>query len=386
MTPVQERAEARRRTPSGRRSTFGRIVPSERNDDVALDVTQTLAQIDVRSGERRMLVSGEPPLDDDGEGIARVMTLAPGVDLRGLEPAAQPDSTASLRVPALDIDDDALYPVSVKVLIGPRPVMIVSGDQPLPRTVVAAVAHRWGRTLTEDVEDGETPRDTAQSVKNTALSVLRNRIFAIEQSVRDALADEEIGTRDYAALRDYPARLATVERLAAAVLDPEPSWMSLHPPKLGPFGVAMPEVDFFFKHAGDIEGDAKQAVTRLSGLLSSQQVVVMQRQRLEVERFQRVVTLVGAAVLVPGLVAAVFGANVGFHGRDRPGAFWAMLVFMAAGGVGSYALLRSIELGVWADVAQRWPLRTLRPRMWPLTLGALAVGLAIAGLVVLCQS
>jgi hypothetical protein len=63
-----------------------------------------------------------------------------------------------------------------------------------------------------------------------------------------------------------------------------------------------------------------------------------------------------------------------------------MLLFMAAGGVGSYALLRSVELGIWADVAQRWPLRALRHRMWPLTLGAFAVVLAIAGLVVLAQS
>ncbi len=334
-----------------------------------------------------MLIDGDQPFEDDRSDIARIETLAPSVDLPALDRAAQLDSTASMRVPSSDIDDDALYAVSVTAFGGPGPVMIVSGDRSLPRTVVHAIAERWARALTDDVEDGETPRDIARPMKNVALPVLWRRISAIEQSVRDALADEEVSTRDYAAMRDYPARLAIVERLAAAVMDPEPSWRSLRPIEYQHFGSLLnPEVDFFFKHAAEVESDAKQAVTRLSGLLSSQQVVVMQRQRLEVERFQRVVTLVGAAVLVPGLVAAVFGANVGFHGRDRAGAFWAMLLFMAAGGVGSYALLRSIELGVWADIAQRWPLRTLRPRMWPLTLGALAVGLAIAGLVVLAQS
>jgi hypothetical protein len=101
--------------------------------------------------------------------------------------------------------------------------------------------------------------------------------------------------------------------------------------------------------------DARDAVARLSGLISSQQIVLSQRQSLETARFQRVVTIVGAAVLVPGLVAAIFGANVGFQGRESSQAFWAMLLLMAGSGIGSYAVIRFLETGAWVQITQHRP-------------------------------
>lgn len=85
----------------------------------------------------------------------------------------------------------------------------------------------------------------------------------------------------------------------------------------------------------EVARDARDAIARLSGLLVSQQIVLTQRQARDAARFQRVVTIVGSAVLVPGMIAAVFGANVDFRGRNSVRGFWAMLAFMVAGGVGS---------------------------------------------------
>jgi uncharacterized membrane-anchored protein len=95
-----------------------------------------------------------------------------------------------------------------------------------------------------------------------------------------------------------------------------------------------------FSAVGD---EARETSARLSGLISSQQVVLQQRQAAETERFQRLLTLVGTTVLVPGLVAAVFGANVKFPGEGTVTGFWAMLLFMVGAGAGSYALLRTLE-------------------------------------------
>ena len=56
---------------------------------------------------------------------------------------------------------------------------------------------------------------------------------------------------------------------------------------------------------------------------------------------------------MPSLIAGVFGANVGFRGRERTEGFWAMMLFMIAGGFGSYALLRAAEARVWPRLGRR---------------------------------
>jgi len=62
---------------------------------------------------------------------------------------------------------------------------------------------------------------------------------------------------------------------------------------------------------------------------------------------------------VPGLVAAIFGANVGFRGRESTEAFWAMLLLMAGSGVASFALIRSLETNTWRRVAEHRPITWL---------------------------
>jgi hypothetical protein len=355
-------------------------------DEISFAVTETLAEVDVASREVRVLVDGDEPLGPTGTPIARIVSLG-DVDVTELTADTQADSRAVVRIPHLDLDSDQLYEVRVGVFIGTESVIVLASREPLPRRVALTLIRRVANDLTESADgDIEAVEDVAREMKDLALPILRTRISEIEQSVRDALSDEQLTPSDYAALRDYPARLAIVERLARDIRNPEPSWDSLRPkPDPGLFGRPAIDMDMFWKWAGDVEDEAKRAVERLSGLISSQQVVLVQRQRLDVERFQRVVTLVGAAVLVPGLVAGIFGANVDLPGGGTSTAFWAMLLLMAAGGVGSYVLLRSIELGYWAGLAQRRPFRASAGAR-ALTLGLAAVALAVGGFVLLSRA
>jgi hypothetical protein len=204
--------------------------------------------------------------------------------------------------------------------------------------------------------------DLAKKVQNMGLWVLNHRTRETEQSVRDALDDENFSSADYAALRDYPARLARVEAAARALNDAGREAKSAEPRGgIGGFGLGNVVPDFFRKFVNEAADDARDAVARLSGLISSQQIVLSQRQALETTRFQRVVTIVGTAVLVPGLVAAIFGANVGFQGRESSQAFWAMLLLMAGSGIGSYVVIRSLETGAWG-VAYAAPANVLVQR------------------------
>lgn len=297
------------------------------------------------------------------------------------------DSHALFRVPSQDLDDDQLFNVAVVVYSSARsvPVAVISEEaSTLPEPVLLDVARRVALAMIDESDGGFVKTDLAREFKGMAIGMLGTRIFAIEQSVRDALDDEELTQADYRALRDYPKRLAIVESLAYTIQSPEPSWESLRPRPQGMFAVTVPiaHPDFFFKHANEVAADAKQAVTRLSGLLASQQVVMTQRQRVEVERLQRVVTVVGAAVLVPGLVAAIFGANVSLPGQGSSKGFAAMLLLMVAGGALSYALLRSVELGLWPPAFRNW--MRARPAWFePVVIGGFGLVLACVAAVIL---
>lgn len=93
--------------------------------------------------------------------------------------------------------------------------------------------------------------------------------------------------------------------------------------------------------------------------------MLTQRQAADTQHFQRLLTLVGTAVLIPGLVAAIFGANVDIPGKGGANAFWAMLLLMVAGAVGSYALLRSLEGRTAAPAPAATLPRRLRRRNAP---------------------
>lgn len=270
---------------------------------------------------------------------------------------------AVLLIPTADVDGDELFKVRLDFYTGRRPVVTIAAREPLPRAVVEFVAGRIAVLLLETpLDESSRYPDLAFKAEGIGIKMLRSRIRRVEQSVRDALADEQLTTADYRALREYPARLARVEHLAAEMADSEPEMHSFEPVSqsgfptpVGPVG----HVSFYGKWVNDAAADARDAVTRMSGLLSSQQIVLTQKQAEDAARFQRLVTIVGAAVLVPGLVAAIFGANVGFRGRDSAEAFWAMIVLMIGSGVASYAVIRSFELPVWGRLAEHGPLASL---------------------------
>lgn len=345
---------------------------------------QPLIEANLRA-EFRRIMDGEDPLPSD-EAIGRVVWLGGGsIPMEGLAP----DSRTLIRMPSPVVDDERLSEVTVEVLVGYHAFVLISSDRPVPKQALRPLAERSARELLAAVErsddaDGFADAiDVAGEIRYAALAVLRGRISSIEQSVRDALSDEQVTEEDYAALREYPALLAMVEEQAGAVRDttseslrPEPSSSLLRVP-------SVQLADIFFKHADDVEREARRAVATLSGLVSSQQVVIVQRQRLEVERLQRIVTVVGAAVLVPGLVAAIFGANVDVPGENTAAGFWGMLLLMTAGGLGSYWLLRSAELELLTRLIDRVE---MPERMWLRVLAAFALVLFVAGVVILVNT
>jgi hypothetical protein len=296
-----------------------------------------------------------------------------------LAPLVVLDSTAKLALPSLDIDSDTTYEFELRFYAGEVPLVVFSGYGEVERSVVEQVI----AVLADDLasEDG-SPYEWEEMARHAMwldIRLVRRRIRRVEASVRDALADDHISADDYAALRDYPARLAKVERLVGEL--PGPTWTQERRSSRDPLIGLSSGLDMSWKARGELGGEAREAVARLSGLIASQQVVLASRQAAETERFQRLLTLVGTAVLVPGLVAAIFGANVGFRGRDTREAFWAMLLFMVGGGVASYALLRSLQLNVWSRIARRIGLARLAgvPDVARLVLLVVIAGLAIAG-------
>ena len=288
----------------------------------------------------RMIVEGAEPFDRP-VGLARFI-IAARSERDSLGAGRTLDSSAQLSIPGTDVDSEETDDVSIDFYIDEHLTVVITGDGAIPQRSIAEIAVRIVDELS-DQAFGEL-RDVGGDARWIIVRILRHRIRQIEESVRNALADEHISSQDYAALREYPARLARVERLASR---PEPEWQPAHEPFVS---IA---VDMLWESLRDVAVDAREAVARLSGLIASQSVVVAQRQAAETERFQRLLTLVGTTVLVPGLVAAVFGANVDFPGRDTLDGFWAMLCFMIASGAAAYALLRSLEQGLWTRLARR---------------------------------
>ncbi|MBN1607368.1 MAG: hypothetical protein JW940_12090 [Polyangiaceae bacterium] len=349
---------------------------------------QVLMEINLHS-EVRKIMDGEEPLPSE-EAVGRIVWLGgESIPLEGL----RPDSRTRMRMPSPNVNDERLSKVTVEVLVGDNAYVLISSDQPVPKSTLRLLARRSADELLEAVDlaasSGTSANsfddiiDVAGGIRYAALSVLRGRISDIEQAVRDALSDEQVTEEDYAAIREYPAQLALVEEHARAVRDVAAE--SLRPKaraSLLAYPIS-PSVDFYFKHADDVETEARRAVGTLSGLVSSQQVVIVQRQRLEVERLQRVISVVGAAILVPGLVAAIFGANVDVPGQNSESAFWGMLLLMVAGGLGSYWLLRSAELGLSTRLIHRME---ISERTWLCGLGASAILLLMAGVVILVDT
>jgi CorA-like Mg2+ transporter protein len=313
-------------------------------DSISLSTETELMQVSLQSGERRTLFEGEAPFSASEGPFVRI--VAPGFqrDAPHLTQALVHDSEVALLLPAYDLDSRDVFPVRIDFYLGAAPVVLIEAADPLPHDLMGYLLESIAVELQgKDLTSG-TYLTLAEVIRNVGRWALESRTRRIEQSVRDALGDEEVSVEDYSALRKYPERLANVENGVGRLRENEPEVTSFRP--TSPY-LAVAGPDLYFKWLEAAGADAREAVARLSGLISSQQVVLTQRQAAETARFQRLVTIVGAAVLVPGLVAGIFGANVRFHGRDSAQAFWAMLLLMLGSGIGSYALLRLHEVDAW---------------------------------------
>lgn len=250
-------------------------------------------------------------------------------------------------LPSVDIDsDDEFFEVHVEFhrveSLGEPALVVVDGD-PLPQALAFWLVSKLADDLREFVGSAIDLDHLGHNACWAVVGAFRARIKRVEESVSQALADDHVSSADYTALREYAVRLSRVEQLLPTVTGPV--WVT---------DTDVADMDVVRRALQTkVRAEVQESVARLSGLILSQQVILTQRQAAEAERFQRLLTLVGTAVLVPGLVAAVFGANVGFHARDKVQAFWAMLLFMIAGGLGSYALLRSFEMNIWPRVRGR---------------------------------
>jgi hypothetical protein len=317
-----------------------------------------LMQFDLRGGERRTLLVGDEPFGQGQEGIATVAML--GERDRGeVSEGMRSDSDVRVLIPSTDLDSKEAFAVRMVFFIGPRPLVLVAAEEPLPGDVVYFAADAARQALADVELKGGGYQSVAQLPRNVGRWVAERRTRKIEESVRRALDDEVMSEEDYTALRRYPERLALVEELLRRIRTHGVEWRS-HEPTGGFRGLVAPVgPDRFWEHLNEAEADARAAVSRLSGLISSQQVVLAKRQAQQSERFQRLITLVGAAVVVPGLVAGVFGANVGIPGEGTKAGFFAMLCLMAAGGIGSYVLIRWLESERWREILERDPVKKL---------------------------
>jgi CorA-like Mg2+ transporter protein len=357
-------------------------------DPIPNETTAEIMQFDLNGEGGRWICDGAEPFPPNREGVVR-FSVAPG-DLPPDTEHLRHDSDLRTLMPSVDVDGEDAIEIMLGFFTGSRPVVAVRAKAPIPREEFLFVAGAVVRKLEATEGWGSEYVNLASELKPLARWILEQRTREIEDSVRAALADDQLTDHDYEALRSYPERLAKIEKLGALIVAQEPEVAS-HKPK--PTGIYAPldveALDFFSKHLEEAMTDARNAVARLSGLISTQQIVLTQRQGEVTERFQRLITIVGAAVLVPGLVAAVFGTNVDFPGRDSSGAFWAMLALMAGSALASYAAIRLIESGRWRAAAEHSTLKHLLSlsSATRLTLiAAIAVTLIALGIFVLARS
>lgn len=257
-------------------------------------------------------------------------------------------SQITSQVPATDVDSDQLIEVSITFFDEPSPRAVISAPpDALSQDEVEFLRDSACRAIQESTDDG-TPDllEAANKIDNLPLIILRRRLTAIEAAVRAALSDAHLSSADVDALTGYAERLAIVHRLARDI--DEPTVVKRPPPARDRYALAFspPAINFFWKWAQSVGDDALTATTRLSMLISSQSVVAARQQAQETERFQRTVTIVGATILVPSLVAGIFGANVQIPGEGERYGFGAMLLLMVAGTLGALGLLRLSEAGL----------------------------------------
>ncbi|MFY9488750.1 MAG: CorA family divalent cation transporter [Solirubrobacterales bacterium] len=293
----------------------------------------------------------EIPFARDGR-VARILISDEEGNIEP-DPDSVVDSSAEAWMPATDVDSDELFRFQIIFAIGAQCDVLLDSDGQVPADVTEPLVELILRHLTNRYEqDWAGVDELAEGTRDACLVTLEQRIRNIEESVRGALGDDQVSEADYEALRTFPERLARVEELAA-IVEKTPDFVQRNVRPRDPFEMIRARIDWFERDAGRVAAEAREAVARMSGLLMSQQIVLTQKQAADAARFQRMITLVGAAILVPALIAGIFGANVRVPGEGSSSGFWAMLLFMVAGAVGSYALFRSVENGNFERLLDR---------------------------------
>lgn len=356
-------------------------------DRVRLDEPADLLDFRMTDGEMRWRIDGAPALEQPPDGVTRVRVGSWDEPRYRSPEEAFRDSSLEVRVPELDLTSDSVQDVRIEFFTGTNPLILISGATTVSRaTLRYVVDDALGAMQEADWREGRY-LDLAEEVEFLGVRILNTRITEIERSVREALSDPHFSEDDLVTLQTYPDRLAAAESSARSLRGKWPEAKSaMHTSGRFPIVPMSVRPNPYGKFLDEAEQDAKDAVGRLSGLISSQQIVLTQRSVQETAQFQRVVTIVGATILVPSLVASVFGANVGFHGRDTSSAFWAMLLVMGGGAVVTYALVRSFEIGAWRRLRSsrlgKW-IASGSPVARLVILGVLGIGLVAVGVLVL---
>lgn len=89
--------------------------------------------------------------------------------------------------------------------------------------------------------------------------------------------------------------------------------------------------------------DLRQRIDCIASMVATQQFALADEQQSKTDKFHRRATVVGSAVLVPALVAAVFGANVALPGEKEEGGLAAMIFLMVALGAGTWWGISSLD-------------------------------------------
>jgi hypothetical protein len=185
-------------------------------DPIPLDDYAVLVELRIATGERRAILDGERYFAEGTEGIARIGSTDVNGWTEKVLPGARRDSMVELCLPSVELDSDSVFRLSLWFYTGPNPLVLLHGEA-LPKVTLEYVLAVVESALKEADWSKGRYLDLAEEVQNMGLWILHRRTREIEQSVRDALDDENFSPADYAALRDYPARLARVEAAAGKV-------------------------------------------------------------------------------------------------------------------------------------------------------------------------
>lgn len=95
-------------------------------------------------------------------------------------------------LPAASIDSDEIFEVALSFFVGPNPIVLLQASDPLPRDLLKFIVDAVVSVITEADWDSRAHLDLARDVRNLGIWLLHSRTRSIEQSVRNALDDDEL--------------------------------------------------------------------------------------------------------------------------------------------------------------------------------------------------